>query len=256
MKRMNFIISYNTDKGIRKSTNQDALLMKVNNTPNGRVGLFVICDGMGGLDQGELASATVIRGLNKWYEEELEALLENGVPAIRKSLNEKIYELNMLLLNYSAENKVRLGTTLTIMLVIYDEITIFQVGDSRAYKIKDNIVILTKDQTLVAREVERGNITEEEAKNHPRRNVLLQCVGASPNMEPVITESRLEKDTVYMLCSDGMYHELSDDEFIKFFNPTVNINEKVMYENCKAAVELVKSRMEKDNISVMLIKTS
>ena len=86
--------------------------------------------------------------------------------------------------------------------------------------------------------------------------MLLQCIGASPDMQPVITESVLEKDTVYMLCSDGMYHELTDDEFYEFFNPVVNINEKVMNENCKAAVELVKNRMEKDNISVILIRTS
>ena len=228
MGKMNLIVSYNTDKGIRKLTNQDALLMKVNNTTNGRVGLFVVCDGMGGLEQGELASALV----------------------------EKVYDLNSLLLNYSLENNIKLGTTLTAMLIIYDNVTIFQVGDSRVYKFKDNIEILTKDQTFVAREVERGNITLEEAKRHPRRNVLLQCVGASPNMQPVITESVLETDTVYMLCSDGMYHELTDDEFYEFFNPVVNINEKVMNENCKAALELVKNRMEKYNISVILISTS
>ena len=175
---------------------------------------------------------------------------------VRKSFMKKLHELNSLLLNYSLKNNLKLGTTLTAMLVIYDNVTIFQVGDSRVYKFKDNIEILTKDQTFVAREVERGNITLEEAKRHPRRNVLLQCVGASPNMQPVITESVLEKDTVYMLCSDGMYHELTDDEFYEFFNPVVNINEKVMNENCKAAVELVKNRMEKDNISVILIRTS
>ena len=158
--------------------------------------------------------------------------------------------------NYSLKNNLKLGTTLTAMLVIYYNVTIFQVGDSRVYKFKDNIEILTKDQTFVAREVERGNITLEEAKRHPRRNVLLQCIGASPDMQPVITESVLEKDTVYMLCSDGMYHELTDNEFYEFFNPVVNINEKVMNENCKAAVELVKNRMEKDNISVILIRTS
>ena len=99
MEKINFIVSYNTDKGIRKLTNQDALLMKVNNTPNGRVGLFVVCDGMGGLEQGELASATVIRGLDKWYEEEFEGLLKIGAEEARKSLVEKVYELNSLLLN-------------------------------------------------------------------------------------------------------------------------------------------------------------
>ena len=256
MEKVNFIVSYNTDKGIRKLTNQDALLMKVSNTPNGRVGLFVVCDGMGGLEQGELASATVIRGLDKWYEDEFEELLKIGAEEARKSLVEKIFELNSLLLNYSLKNNLKLGTTLTAMLIIYDNVIIFQVGDSRVYKFKDNIEVLTKDQTFVAREVERGNITLEEAKRHPRRNVLLQCIGASPDMQPVITESILEKDTVYMLCSDGMYHELTDDEFYEFFNPVVNINEKVMNENCKAAVELVKNRMEKDNISVILIRTS
>ena len=231
MEKVNFIVSYNTDKGIRKLTNQDALLMKVNNTPNGRVGLFVVCDGMGGLEQGELASSTVIRGLDNWYEDEFQEVLRIGAAEVRKSLMKKVHELNSLLLNYSLENNLKLGTTLTAMLVIYDSVTIFQVGDSRVYKFKDNIEVLTKDQTFVAREVERGNITLEEAKRHSRRNVLLQCIGASPNMQPVITEGVLEKDTVYMVCSDGMYHELTDDEFYEFFNPVANVNEKVMNEN-------------------------
>ena len=81
---------------------------------------------------------------------------------VRKSFMKKLHELNSLLLNYSLKNNLKLGTTLTAMLVIYDNVTIFQVGDSRVYKFKDNIEILTKDQTFVAREVERGNITLEE----------------------------------------------------------------------------------------------
>lgn len=252
---MQYIVSYNTDKGIRKPTNQDALLMKVNNTANGRVAFFVVCDGMGGLDQGELASSTVIRGLNEWYEEKLEYLLNENNDAVISSLRQTIYDLNNKILNYATENNVKLGTTLTVFLCIYDNYYIVQVGDSRVYLIKQDVQVLTKDQTLVAREVERGTITKEQAKSHPKRNVLLQCVGATLNMEPVITEGKIQKDTMYMICSDGLYHELLDEEFIKYFSPSVNSNKNIMDTTAKNVVELIKSRGERDNITLLLIKT-
>ena len=255
MEKINFIVSYNTDKGIRKLTNQDALLMKVNNTTNGRVGLFVVCDGMGGLEQGELASATVIRGLDKWYEEEFEGLLKIGAEEVRKSLVEKVYELNSLLLNYSLENNIKLGTTLTAMLIIYDNVTIFQVGDSRVYKFKDNIEILTKDQTFVAREVERGNITLEEAKRHPRRNVLLQCVGASEQVYPEMFYGVPKKDALYMICSDGFRHEITSGEINSELTPDKLCNYDSMLKRSKKLIELNKSRGETDNITIAMIRT-
>lgn len=252
---MEFLISYYTDKGIKKRTNQDGLMMKSIRTNKGRIGLFTVCDGMGGLDKGELASSTVITHLSKWFDEELPSLITNEDSEIVSSLNEYIYKVNKAIVSYSIENNIKIGTTLTALLCIYDKYYIIQVGDSRVYKIKNTMEILTKDQTYVAREVERGNITKEQAKTHPKRNILLQCVGAKEKVETVITSGYLEKDTTYVICSDGLYHQISDDEFVQIFNPKINITEKKLEETAKNAVKLVMDRRETDNITVLIVRT-
>lgn len=252
---MEFLISYYTDKGIKKRTNQDGLMMKSIRTNKGRIGLFAVCDGMGGLDKGELASSTVITHLSKWFDEELPSLITNEDSEIVSSLNEYIYKVNKAIVSYSIENNIKIGTTLTVLLCIYDKYYIIQVGDSRVYKIKNTMEILTKDQTYVAREVERGNITKEQAKTHPKRNILLQCVGAKEKVETVITSGYLEKDTTYVICSDGLYHQISDDEFVQIFNPKINITEKKLEETAKNAVKLVMDRRETDNITVLIVRT-
>ena len=252
---MEFLISYYTDKGIKKRTNQDGLMMKSIRTNKGRIGLFAVCDGMGGLDKGELASSTVITQLSKWFDEELPSLITKEDLEIVNLLNEYIYKVNKAIVSYSIENNIKIGTTLTVLLCIYDKYYIIQVGDSRVYEINNTMEILTKDQTYVAREVERGNITKEQAKTHPKRNILLQCIGAKEKVETLITSGYLKKDTTYVICSDGLYHQISDDEFVQIFNPKINITEKKLEETAKNAVKLVMDRRETDNITVLIVRT-
>lgn len=252
---MEFLVSYYTDKGIKKRTNQDGLLMKSIRTNKGRIGLFTVCDGMGGLDKGELASSTVITHLSKWFDEELPSLITKEDSEIVNSLNEYIYKVNKSIVDYSKENNIKIGTTLTALLCIYDKYYIIQVGDSRVYKINNTMEILTKDQTYVAREVERGNITKEQAKTHPKRNILLQCIGAKEKVETVITNGFLEKATTYIICSDGLYHEISDNEFVQIFNPKVNTTLQKLEETAKSTVQLVMDRKERDNITVLIVRT-
>lgn len=252
---MEFLISYYTDKGIKKRTNQDGLMMKSIRTNKGRIGLFAVCDGMGGLDKGELASSTVITQLSKWFDEELPSLITKEDLEIVNLLNEYIYKVNKAIVSYSIENNIKIGTTLTALLCIYDKYYIIQVGDSRAYEINNTMEILTKDQTYVAREVERGNITKEQAKTHPKRNILLQCIGSKEKVETLITSGYLKKDTTYVICSDGLYHQISDDEFVQIFNPKINITEKKLEETAKNAVKLVMDRRETDNITVLIVRT-
>lgn len=252
---MEFLVSYYTDKGIKKRTNQDGLIMKSIRTNKGRIGLFTVCDGMGGLDKGELASSTVISHLSKWFDEELPLLITNEDLEIINSLNEYIYKVNKTIVDYSIANNMKIGTTITAFICIYDKYYIIQVGDSRVYKINNVMEILTKDQTYVAREVERGNITKEQAKTHPKRNLLLQCIGVKEKLETVITSGYLEKDTTYVICSDGLYHKLSDDEFIQIFNPKVNKTMASLDEAAKSTVKLVMDRKETDNITVLIVKT-
>ena len=247
-----FQIAYHTDMGIKKQYNQDALLMKTAVTPDGEVGLFAVCDGMGGLSHGELASATVIRGLSAWFEEVLPGLLqEKRERQVVKELESCIRALNEKILHYGQELKIKLGTTVTAMLFLYSRYYIVQIGDSRIYSIGSEVRQLTKDQTLVALEIERGNLTKEQARKDPRRNILLQCIGASSKIDVAITEGMIEKDAVYMLCTDGFYHEIFDHELVECLQPERLTNEEQMKNSIVGLVELVKMRKEQDNISVV-----
>jgi serine/threonine protein phosphatase PrpC len=257
---MVFKTACHTDKGIIKKSNQDALLMKTATTPDGQVGLFLICDGMGGLSHGELASATVVQFLSEWFDHKLPDILQAGSTeeTLPAELESAIQTVNSKILAYGEKNKVKLGTTMTALLVVYSNYYIVQIGDSRAYLLNRNgsLTQLTKDQTLVARELEQGNITAEQAAADSRRNVLLQCVGASPDLQPVFTGGKVEKGHAFMLCSDGFYHEINEEEIKKALESAGSADEESLKILIESLIEKVKARKEKDNISVILTQVT
>lgn len=253
---MAFQVACHTDIGIKKKTNQDGLLLKTAKTPQGEIGLFVICDGMGGLSHGELASATVIRGFSEWFDNDLPVLLESEMveKEIPVKLEERIRDLNEKILEYGESSGIKLGTTITALFILHSQYFIIQIGDSRAYSINDQLMKLTEDQTLVERELQRGNITAEQARVDPRRNVLLQCVGATKEINVVITTGEVKPGTMYMLCTDGFYHEVTEDEMHASLNPANFEDERRMKDKIIQLVELAKERLETDNISILLAK--
>lgn len=121
------------------------------------------------------------------------------------------------------------------------------------YKIDSSIIQMTEDQTFIAQEIRAGRMTPEQAKVDKRRNMLLQCIGASDSVMPQIITGKATKGT-YMLCSDGFRHEISPKEMYESLNPVNLINKEAMHANAKYLIEQVKRRREKDNISVILIK--
>lgn len=252
---MRFIATADTDIGISKDTNQDSVLIKQAIVDGEEVLLAVICDGMGGLSKGELASATVIRAFAKWFDEELPYELENvDLQVIGAKWSLLLKELNAQILEYSRENGIEgVGTTFSGILFIDDQYVIGHVGDTRIYHIGSSMTQLTTDQTFVAREISRGTMTLEQAKTDKRRNLLLQCIGASKVVEPQIICGKTEKGA-YMLCSDGFRHEITEAEIYESLNPINLMNKDAMHNNAKYLIEQNKSREEKDNISVLLIK--
>jgi serine/threonine protein phosphatase PrpC len=245
-----------TDVGIKKATNQDSLLIKVADTPVGKVVLAVICDGMGGLSKGEVASASVICAFSEWFDHELPSQMAkeelNDIPYRWERL---IKEQNQRIAEYGKSIKIQLGTTLTALLLIESKFTLIgHVGDSRVYRIHHRLEVLTEDQTVVAREMKRGRLTPEQAKSDPRRNVLLQCIGASKLVVPEFLYGHPEPGEVYMLCSDGFRHMITEAEIFHAFSPDVLTDERVMEQKAKELVELNKERREMDNITVLLIK--
>jgi PPM family protein phosphatase len=247
-----------TDVGIRKSTNQDSLCLKIADTSVGKVVLAVVCDGMGGLSKGEVASASVVHAFSDWFEKELPAHLAKGdLDDIQYRWGRLMKEQNQRIAEYGRKTRVQLGTTLTALLLIDSQLMLIgHVGDSRVYRISHQLEILTEDQTVVGREIRRGTLTQEQAKKDPRRNILLQCIGASKLVEPQFVSGKPLPGEVYLLCSDGFRHEITEDEIFQAFTPPSLIDEAVMEQQVKAMIELNKQRQEKDNITAVLIKIS
>lgn len=254
---MHYIATADTDVGIVKKTNQDSLLIKqaVYDKDNKQVLLAVVCDGMGGLAKGELASATVIREFSRWFDEELPFELQHlNLEVIGGKWTHMLKQLNAKISQYGLNLGANLGTTFTGMLFAEGKYLIVHVGDTRAYYVNNGLKQLTIDQSFVEREVRRGNMTPEQARVDSRRNLLLQCVGASKDVEPEVIVGETQQG-VYLLCSDGFRHQVSPQEMAQYFDARALAHKQAMHNNAKHVIDLVKSRGERDNISVLLVKT-
>lgn len=253
---MKFFGSLSTDTGIVKKTNQDSSCLKIAEIKDyGQVAMVIICDGMGGLSKGELASATVIRQFEMWFERELPKRIKNYTwESFSDEWTKILRELNHKILEYGKKTEDSLGTTVCAFLAIDDKYMIVNVGDSRAYEISDSLKQITKDQTFVRREIDAGRMTEEEAKTHPKRNMLLQCVGASREVNPDFTFGTINSGSVYMLCSDGFRHVIGNDEIYNQFMPSILTSVETMKKNSDGLIDVVKKKNERDNITVALIK--
>lgn len=258
---MDFLSAVHTDVGIRKKTNQDSVLIKLADTDYGKVFFAVVCDGMGGLAKGEVASAALIRACSDWFDQIFPKILYEavkdgglGIQDIQGSWDMVIQQTNDKIQQYAVEHHTSLGTTGVGLLLFEDAYYVFNVGDSRVYKIRQSFDCITKDQTYIQREIDEGRMTREEAKYHPQQNVLLQCVGASQIVVPEFYTGIYEKDTLFMLCSDGFRHVIEPEEFYEKMNPYNLNDEDGMKQTAIYFTELNKQRNEKDNITVALVR--
>ncbi len=253
---MDFLVAYDTDKGIRKTTNQDSFCIKVAESLKEKISFVILCDGMGGLSKGELASATVIRRFSLWFDINMERLLKEELSSeiLRKEWEEIILEQNGIISNYGKRHGEKLGTTLVALLIKNNFYYAINIGDSRIYEIYDSVKQITKDHTLVAREIERGNITEEQAINDPRKSVLLQCVGASNTIDLDFFVNKIKKDSLFLICSDGFRNKISKKELFDVFNPKTLYSQEILKSKIRELIELNKVRKELDNITAIAIK--
>ena len=255
---MRYYSAAHTDVGISRKKNQDAFCMEIAKTPRGVVAFGILCDGMGGLDAGELASAFLVNAFTRWFETELPNVLAGNFDfqKVENRWREITKEQAVKIMEYGRANGFSkgLGTTLTAVLALEEKYIYIQVGDSRMYKLGSRIEQITKDQTLVASEVEQKRLTEEQARTDSRRSILLQCVGASQTVNPVIGTGTLLPGEELLLCSDGFRHEISEQEIFGVLAPALMSDEKTMKKSLVDLVNLNKNRGERDNITVMLFK--
>lgn len=255
---MSFLIAAQTDIGTTKNTNQDSYTVKSANTAQyGPVLLGVVCDGMGGLSKGELASATVVKAFSDWFDHSFALLLQNNqvsFSTIKNEWDKLVKALNSKIGNYGIENGFSLGTTLVAVLCVQNKLFVINVGDSRLYKISSSVVRLTRDQSLVAQEIANGKLAPEAEETDSRRNVLLQCVGASNVVVPEFQEYTAEPGVIYLLCSDGFRHKIKEEELLGLLSPRIISDESFLSATLEDIISLLKQRDETDNITAVAFK--
>ncbi|MBQ7943531.1 MAG: serine/threonine-protein phosphatase [Lachnospiraceae bacterium] len=259
---MRYLAAAQTDMGNVKKVNQDSLTVKVAQTPQGQIVLAVICDGMGGLSYGEVASSHVVLAFEEWFRTECrqliaEALSEGDIRIedIRSSWYRIVHQCNDTIVSYGRQNATNVGTTLTAVLFVKDNYYLIHVGDCRVYELTENMVQITNDQTFVRREVELGHMTPEQAANDPRRNVLLQCVGVNYGIEPDFICGKIRPNASYLLCTDGFRHMITPQEIYETCHADNNRSIESMNLHLKELIDVNKKRKEKDNISAILVRT-
>ena len=205
---MRFVCAARTDVGIVRSGNEDNYLMLADR------GVFIVADGMGGHAAGEVASEMAVRIISK----ELgslrgmtdEAVGERISLSIRAS-NEAIFDRTL-----SEHDKRGMGTTVTVLTLLPRRYLIGQVGDSRAYLLRDgNLLQVTKDHSYVQEQVDAGLLTTDQARVHPYSNVITRCVGASNDVVPDLYFGSLRAGDVLLLASDGLTGMLEDEQLSK-----------------------------------------
>ena len=251
-----FNLAYHTDVGIKKRTNQDSLLINGLSIDTGECVLLVLCDGMGGMEKGELASATVVRAYSEWFKT-IYVRKPNkwDTEQIKREWMDLLVDCNKKLQLYGSNENVQLGTTATALLInATGEYLIGHVGDSRVYKICEQLKQLTEDHTFVAKEITKGTMTKEQAQKDTRRNVLLQCVGVNDYLSPQFLQGVVRSGEAFLVCSDGFRHEVSEVELLEYLDPEKLSNDNDIKQILIQLTEMNKQRNETDNISAIYIK--
>lgn len=254
---MDYYISAGTNIGNTKKTNQDSLFVRKVNTNIGKIVFAGVFDGMGGYSKGEVASASLVDAFSEWFYNKLPALTDKQPQnyEIRAQWEDIIKEQDKKIKEYSAINNLKMGTTAVVMMITEQSYYIMNVGDSRAYEIKETVKQLTEDHSLVQREVREGRLTPQEANRDSRRNILLQCVGGNSNVYPEMFFGDTKEDSVYILCSDGFVHEITSDEIYSTLAPNTISSQSDLENGINNLIDINMIRQETDNISVVAIRT-
>lgn len=252
---MKLVTGAYSDIGISRKNNQDGLCIMQAEAGGKNICMAIVCDGMGGLSKGELASTVTINEFKDWFEEDFPSIFSRApLEEIINIWKLKIHDLSDQLKRYGSNNNLLLGTTFSGVLLIDDRFVWVHVGDSRIYHIgKNQMKQLTPDHTVIAREIKNGNLTPEEAKTSKLKGKLTQCIGASQVVEPASGTGILKKGETLLLCSDGFYHKFSENEIAMVYRSNFK-NEKEIDKYCLTQVKEAMNRNEKDNISVVVVR--
>lgn len=252
---MDFYIAAATDAGVKREENQDNLFVEQYLLEDEKVVFAVLCDGMGGLEHGEYASESIVSAFSRWARETFSGTppeaLEDHV--IREQWTALTDAQNDGIRAFGLRNHCRTGSTVTALLLTEARYYILNIGDSRAYELKEQAVRLTDDHTVAANEVRLGNLSEEQALKSPVRNVLTRCVGVAEQVSPDFFFGDTKDGAVYMLCSDGFRHHITEPEMLERLLPRSEAYIAWLKAANEELIERNKQRGETDNISVITV---
>lgn len=213
--------------------------------------LLAVSDGMGGALAGEVASRLAVETVRDRMLQLQAHRVYRQLPFFER-LRLSIEEANLLINSESVSNPEHkgLGATFTAAAVYANRVFFAQVGDSRAYLIRQGKIIrITKDQSLVQQLIDAGQITEEEAETHSYRNVILQALGAHGNVNVEVNAFNLCANDVLVLCSDGLSGKVRADEIVRMIDAASNLSQA-----CEHLIALANERGGEDNITVLIVK--
>lgn len=240
------IIGVKSDVGRKRDNNQDVFYA----SENIAIPLYLVADGMGGHKAGELASSMA-----------MDIIVENFMGTrkdlstetfILKFMKKSIEEANtkIYLKSMESEKFKGMGTTITLAYIFDNKIYLGHVGDSRAYLIRDNeINQITEDHSYVNQLLKTGSITKEEAKLHPKRNMITRAVGSSSIIEIDLMVKKYNKNDILILCSDGLTNMVTDFQILEAF-----VDKNHIQKSCEELVRMANDNGGVDNITIIAIK--
>lgn len=235
---------FRCDTGRVRDINQDAFFV----IPEEDV--FLIADGVGGHNSGEVASRTTMADIAEYIRKN-PIPREEGPDAVKKYFVSLIFAVNSHVYNIAKESAPGgMATTLVILMLDGGKAYAINVGDSRLYLLRDeNIMQVTEDHTYVNGLVKKGIIDREQAKNHPDRNMITRAIGAESEVEPDLFLFDVYPGDILLMCTDGLYNELSDSEMYKIITDSGD-----MRSACSRLVDEANSRGGADNITAVSVR--
>lgn len=235
------MVGVKTDLGNIRSLNEDYFEFYENEDFK----IYVVADGMGGHNAGEIASKTAGKSLveyikNNYKDEKDKDLLKSAI----EYANKQVYDLA-----YKDETYNGMGTTLVACYITKELVQVANVGDSACFGINDKeIDKITKDHSLVQELLDSGSISKEEAQNHPNKNIITRAIGTDKKVEIDVFNIEKSKYNLFILCTDGLTNEVSLEELSKELE-----NNGDLQSICENLVDLAKKNGGRDNITVMLL---
>lgn len=243
---MTIIYAGATDIGRKRSSNQDSICLYPQKN------LFVVADGMGGHNGGDIASQMSVKLLPEFIESNAQLTNEELLKESINHVNQSIFEHGQ-----SNEKLKGMGTTITGLMFNGGQILIANVGDSRIYMIhKKKLFQMTRDHSLIQEKINLGMYTRDEANLDPQKNVILRTVGFEPNIEIDIYNYKVSKNDIFLLCSDGLHGMVSDEDILYIVNREIPNAQNATTQDLERTVKLLINQANenggKDNVSVIM----